>query len=169
MTINELYDAIRELDLPGEFTIHTNGIDWDWEISCTTEDIKADQEVLTDNRLHVQNAIEQSFGHYIDLIDIWQNNDSCGFGIILKDFSEFCAAAISKLQNTPHPGLFEINNTRIKWCYIASYVDARRVEDLHSTQNEAMMYVINTIGAGAFRLHGVGNSNDRCWFEIEVV
>lgn len=78
-------------------------------------------------------------------------------------------AALIKLQSTNHPGLFEIKENRIRWSYIASYVDATRVEDLHSTQNEAMMHVINTIGAGAFRLHSAGNSNDRCWFEIEVV
>jgi hypothetical protein len=87
--------------------------------------------------------------------------------VILKDFIAKYNGVLFKLQSGVFPGIFEIKEDRIRWFYLASYIDAMRVEDLITVQDEALRYVIRTIGD--FRLKEIGHEHDRCWFEFEVI
>lgn len=183
MTQNKLQTLLirlQSLQLPGVFTIDDGDrITWRYDVedpilleATGREETIAKHKELNDISEGVTKEVLKLCGSRVEVINGWGSSNYRTLHVFLTpvdEYTEKVEVAISKLQNSPHPGLFEIKDTRIRWSYIASYVDATRVEDLHSTQNEAMMHVINTIGAGAFRLHSAGNSNDRCWFEIEVV
>lgn len=168
ITLEEVLERLRDYGLPGEFTMQNSHIDWYWCLSHSTEDSKADQEELSENLWFVMDHIEKHTGHCVEIVEIWQDHDSCGFEVILKDYRAKYEAALQELQSTPCPGLFEIKGDRIRWFYIASYVDATRVEDLIKVQDEALQHVIQTRGEG-FVLKGIGHEHDRCWFEIRLI
>jgi hypothetical protein len=70
MTTHDLLQRLNDYNLPGKFTQQGDRIDWYWCLSNTTEDSKADQEELSDNRRHVMEQIDQLLGHYVEMIDI---------------------------------------------------------------------------------------------------
>jgi hypothetical protein len=167
MTTHDLLQRLNNYGLPGEFTEQGDHIDWYYCLDITTEDIKADQSELSEIRRTTAAHIEKHTGHCADVIEDWQDHDSCGFQVILKDVSAAYNEALEKLKAGKCPGIFEIKEDQIQWFYLASYVDATRVEDLITVQDEALQYVIRVLGD--FRLKEIGHEHDRCWFKIAVV